>query len=178
MESTPETDKTTLFFLSPSAASICIICHSNIADTSNKQKLWKGNEKTKIWSELALYSEDTITRNKDFQCVSQVCYRKIKIRLKAKQEKEASFHEGSKFAEEQFIRSRSERSIILTVPPPKKQLLYEKSDSNQLKTKLQTTVRIAGSSHTNFLLLIYESNIRYLILKLTYISIDYSQGTF
>ena len=79
---------------------------------------------------MALYSEDTITRNEDFQCVSQACYRKIKIRLKGKQEKEASFHEGSKFAEEQFIRSRSERSIILTVPPPKKQLLYEKSDSN------------------------------------------------
>ena len=45
MESTPETDKTTLFFLSPRASSLCIICHSDTADSSNKQKLWKGNEK-------------------------------------------------------------------------------------------------------------------------------------
>ena len=175
MESTPETDKTTLFFLSPSAASICIICHSNTADTSNKQKLWKGNEKTKICSELEQYSEDTITRNEDFQCVCQVCYRKIKIQLKAKQEKVASLHEGRKFAEEQFIRPRSERSIVLTAPPPKKQLLYEKSDINQSRTKLPTIVKIAGSSHTNFLLLIYKSNISYLVLKFTYISIDYSK---
>ena len=155
MESTPETDKTTLFFLSPSAASICIICHSDIADTSNKQKLWKGSEKTKICSELEPYFGDTITRNKDFQCVCQTCYRKIKTQLKAKQEKEASFHEGRKLAEEQFIRFRSERSVLLTAPPPKKQLLYEKSDSNQPRIKLPTTVKIAGSSHTNFLLLIY-----------------------
>ena len=47
MESTPETDKTTLFFLSPSAASICIVCHCDTADSSNKQKLWKGNKKKK-----------------------------------------------------------------------------------------------------------------------------------
>ena len=38
MESTPKTDKTALFFLSPSAASICIICHNDIADSSNKRK--------------------------------------------------------------------------------------------------------------------------------------------
>ena len=106
MESTPETDKTT-FFLSPSAASICIVCHSDIADNSNKQKLWKGNEKIKICIELELYFGDTVTRNRDFQCVSQACYRKIKTQLKAKQEKEASFHEGRKLAEQQFIRSRS-----------------------------------------------------------------------
>ena len=79
MESTPETDKTTLFFLSLSAASICIICHSDIADSSNKRKLWKGNEKTKICIELKLYCGDTITRNRDFQCVCQAFYRKIKI---------------------------------------------------------------------------------------------------
>ena len=67
MESTPETDKTTLFFLSTRAASICIICHSDIADSSNKRKLWKGNEKAKIFSELELYFRDTIRRNRDFQ---------------------------------------------------------------------------------------------------------------
>ena len=55
MESTPEADKITLSFLSPSAASICIICHSDIADSSNKQKLWKRKEKNKIYSELELY---------------------------------------------------------------------------------------------------------------------------
>ena len=118
MESTPETDKTT-FFLSPSAASICIVCHSDIADSSNKQKLWKRNEKIKICIELELYFGDTVTRNRDFQCVSQACYRKIKTQLKAKQEKEASFHEGRKLAEQQFIRSRSKRLILLTAPPPK-----------------------------------------------------------
>ena len=150
MESIPEADKTTLFLLSPSAASVCIICHSDIADTSNRQKLWKGSEKTEICSELELYFGDTITRNKDFQYVCQACYRKIKIQLKAKQEKEASFHEGRKLAEEQFIRSRSERSILLMAPPPKKQLLYEKSDSNQPRIKLPTIVKIAGSSHTNY----------------------------
>ena len=69
MESTPETDKTTLFFLSPSAASICIVCHCDTADSSNKQKLWKGNKKKKICTELELYFGDTITRNRDFQCV-------------------------------------------------------------------------------------------------------------
>ena len=78
MESTPETDKTTWSFLSPSAASICIICHSDIADSSNKQKLWEGNEKNKICSELELYFGDAITKNRDFQCVCQACYRKIK----------------------------------------------------------------------------------------------------
>ena len=118
MESTPETDKTT-FFLPPSAASICIVCHSDIADSSNKQKLWKRNEKIKICIELELYFGDTVTRNRDFQCVSQACYRKIKTQLKAKQEKEASFHEGRKLAEQQFIRSRSKRLILLTAPPPK-----------------------------------------------------------
>ena len=69
MESTPEIDKTTLFFLAPSAASIRIVCHSDIADSSNKQTIWKGNEKTKICIELELYFRDTITRNRDFQCV-------------------------------------------------------------------------------------------------------------
>ena len=106
MESTPETDKTTLFFLSPSAASICKVCHSDIADSSNKRKLWKGNEKTKICTELELYFGDTITKSRDFQRVCQPCYRKIKTQLKAKQEKEASFHEGRKLAGQQFIRSR------------------------------------------------------------------------
>ena len=166
--------------MSPSAASICIICHSDIAGSSNKQKLWKGNEKNKICSELGLYFGDTITRNRDFQCVCQACYRKIKTQLKAKQEKEASFHEGRKLAEEQFIRSRSKRSILLTTPPPKKQLLYWKSDTNQPRTKLPTTVKIAVSSH-NFCLFIYnKSNI---ILSLfwslcIYITIHYSQWTF
>ena len=47
MESTPETDKTTLFFLSPSAASICIICHSDIADNSKSENCGKGMKKTK-----------------------------------------------------------------------------------------------------------------------------------
>ena len=44
-------------------------------------------------------------------------------------------------------------------PSPKKQLLYGKSDSNQPRTKLPTTVKKAVSSHTKFLLLIYKSNI-------------------
>ena len=86
MESTPESDKTTLFFLSPVAASICIICHSDIADSSNKRKLWKGNKETKICSELELYFGDRITRNRDFQFFRQACYRKIKTQLKAKLE--------------------------------------------------------------------------------------------
>ena len=86
MESTPESDKTTLFFLSPVAASICIICHSDIADSSNKRKLWKGNKETKICSGLELYFGDRITRNRDFQFFRQACYRKIKTQLKAKLE--------------------------------------------------------------------------------------------
>ena len=136
MESAPETDKTTIFFLSPSATSICIICHSDIADSSNKRKLRKGIEKTKICIDSELYFGDTITININFQCVCQDCYRKIKTQLKVKQEKEASFHEGRKLAEQQFISSRSKRSILLTASPPKKQLLYEKSDSNEPRTKL------------------------------------------
>ena len=110
MESTPETDKTTLFFLSPSAASICTICHSGFTNSSNKRKLWKGNEKTKICSELELHFRYTITRDRDFECASHVFYRKIKTQLKAKQEKEAFFHEGRNLAAEQFIRSRLEIS--------------------------------------------------------------------
>ena len=69
MESTSEIDNTTLFFLAPSAESICIVCHTDIADSSNKRKLWKGNEKNKICIELELCFRDTITRNRDFQCV-------------------------------------------------------------------------------------------------------------
>ena len=91
MESTPETDKATLFFCYLSAASTCIICHRGIADTSNKRKLWKENEKSKICSELELYFGDAITR-KNFS----ICLSMCKIQLKAKQEKEASFHEGRK----------------------------------------------------------------------------------
>ena len=80
--------------MSPRAASICIICHSDIANSSNKPKLWKGNEKTKICSELELYFGDTIRRNKNFECVLHAS-RKIKTQSKAKSEKEGSFHEGS-----------------------------------------------------------------------------------
>ena len=47
MESTPETYKTTLFFLPPSAANICIICHSDIADNSKSENCGKGMKKTK-----------------------------------------------------------------------------------------------------------------------------------
>ena len=68
MESTPETDKTTLFFLSPRAASISIICHCDIADSSKKRKLWKGNEKTKICGELELHFGGTITRKTFSMC--------------------------------------------------------------------------------------------------------------
>ena len=130
----------------------------------------KGMKKIKTCIELELYFGDTITRNRDFQCVCQACYRKIKTQLKAKQEKEVSFHEGRKLAEQQFIRSRSKRSILLTAPP-KKQLLYEKSDSNQPRAKSATTiVKITVSSHTNLLLLIYKSNISYLVLQFTSLS--------
>ena len=97
--------------------------------------------------------------------------RKIKTQLKAKQEKEASFHDGRKLTEEQFIRSRLKTSTLSTAPPRKKQLLYEKSDSNQPRTKLPNVVKIAVSSHTKLLLLIYELNISYLVLKFTSLTI-------
>ena len=48
-----------------------------------------------------------------FQCVCQARYREIKTQLKVKKEKEASFHEGRKLAEEQFIRSRSKQKNSL-----------------------------------------------------------------
>ena len=89
---------------------------------------------------MELYFEDIIPRNIDFQCVCQACYRKL--------------------AEEQFIRSRSKRFILLMASPPKKQLLYEKSYSNQPRIKLPTIVKIAVSFHTKFFLSIYnKSNI-------------------
>ena len=168
MQSTPETDKTTAFFLSPSAPSICIIFHSNFANNLNKWKLWKENEKTKTFSESELYFGYTITRHRDSQCVCQVFYRKVKTQLKAKHEKEASFHEGKKLAEEQFIRSRLKTSTLWTAPSPKEQLFYEKS--NQQRTKLPNIVKIALSSHIKLFLLIWKLNISYLVLKFTSLS--------
>ena len=47
MESTPETDKTTLFFLSPSAASIYIIYHSDMLTVQTSQNDGKGMKKQK-----------------------------------------------------------------------------------------------------------------------------------
>ena len=91
--------------------------------------------------------------------------------MKAKKEKEASIHEGRKLAEEQFIRSRFKTSTLSTAPPRKKRLLYEKSDSNQPRTKLPNVVKIAVTSHTKLLLLIYELNISYLVLKFTSLTI-------
>ena len=91
--------------------------------------------------------------------------------MKAKQEKEASFQEGRKLAEEQFIRFRLKTSTLSTAPPRKKQLLYEKFDSNQPRTKLPNVVKIAVSSHTKLLLLIYKLNISYLVLKFTSLTI-------
>ena len=85
---------------------------------------------------MELYFGDTITINSDFQWF-QTCYRKIKTQLKAKQGKEVSFHEGRKVAEGQFIRSRSKRSTLLRATFLKKQLLYEKADSNKSRTNCQ-----------------------------------------
>ena len=63
-------------------------------------------------------------------------------------------------------------------PPPKKQLLYEKSDSNQPRTKLPTiAVKIAVTSHTKLLLLIYKSNFSYLVLKFTSLSTRASESS-
>ena len=56
------------------------------------------------------------------------------------------------------------------VPPPKEQLLYVKPDSNQSRTKLPTTVKVAVTSHTKLLLYIYKSDISYLVLKFTSLS--------
>ena len=62
-----------------------------------------------------------------------------------------------------LLRLSQERSTLLTALPPKKQLLYEKSNSNKPRTKLPTVVKIAISSRIKRLLLIYRSNINYLV---------------
>ena len=129
------------------------------------EREWK---KPKICTELELYFGDKITRNRNFQCVLQAFYRKIKTQLKVKQERGILL--WRKLAEQQFIRPRSKRSILLTAPPSRKQLLYEKSDSNQPRPKLPSTVEIAVSFHTKLLLLIYKSNVSYLLLKFTLLS--------
>ena len=137
--STPEVEKNISFFLSPSAANICIVCHVDISakypnnlDNSYKLKLWKGSEKAKTCWDLETYFGEEIIRNRDFQSVCQSCFKKIKTQLKMKQEKELMFQEGRKMAEEQFLRWRSKRSSFLA-PPTKKQLLYDKSNISQPK---------------------------------------------
>ena len=128
----------------------------------------KGMKKNKKCTELELYSGDKITGNRNFQCVLQAFYRKIKTQLKVKQERGILL--WRKLAEQQFIRPRSKRSILLIAPPSRKQLLYEKSDINQPRPKLPSTVEIAVSFHTKLLLLIYKSNVSYLLLKFTLLS--------
>ena len=137
--STPEVEKNISFFLSPSAANICIVCHVDISakypnnlDNSYKLKLWKGSEKAKTCWDLETYFGEEIIRNRDFQSVCQSCFKKIKTQLKMKQEKELMFQEGRKMAEEHFLRWRSKRSSFLA-PPTKKQLLYDKSNISQPK---------------------------------------------
>ena len=137
--STPEVEKNISFFLSPSAANICIVCHVDISakypnnlDNSYKLKLWKGSEKAKTCWDLETYFGEEIIRNRDFQSVCQSCFKKIKTQLKMKQEKELMFQEGRKMAEEHLLRWRSKRSSFLA-PPTKKQLLYDKSNISQPK---------------------------------------------
>ena len=148
--STPEVEKNISFFLSPSAANICIACHVDISakhpnnlDNSYKLKLWKGSEKAKTCWDLETYFGEEIIRNRDFQSVCQSCFKKIKTQLKMKQEKELMFQEGRKMAEEHFLRWRSKRSSFLA-PPMKKQLLYDKSNISQPKptSVVSITVRI------------------------------------
>ena len=75
----------TTFFLSPSAADTCIICHINITvkypkdkDKRNKLRLWKDSAtKTKVCLEVEKFLAEEIQRNRDFQCICQSCNKKV-----------------------------------------------------------------------------------------------------
>ena len=148
-------DKTTLFFLSPSAANICIACKEDITEKypvhyqSYKKRLWKGNKKTVVCDDLERYYGKTILQNRDFQCIDQACYSKIKTQLKQRVEKQTLFEEGRELAEKFFVRSRSRQPTSFQPPTKttKRKLLNtdddEKATKQLRKTKLQQiSVRI------------------------------------
>ena len=118
----------TTFFLSPSAADICITCHIEITvkypedkDKRNKLRLWKDSvTKTKVSLKVEKFLREEIQCNRDFQRICQSCYKKVLANISSRREKEQSFQEGRKIAAVQFLRTRTKRSSFDELPSEKK----------------------------------------------------------
>ena len=145
----------TTFFLSPSAADICIICHIDITvkypkdkDKRNKLRLWKDSvTKTKVCLEVEKFLGEEIQHNRDFQCICQSCYKKVLTNISSRREKEESFQEGRKIAAVQFLRTRTKRSSF-DEPPSKKKLFKPScSDERHGETVFNTEIKKMMVSH-------------------------------
>ena len=102
----------TTFFLSLSAADICIICHIDITvkypkdkDNRNKLRLWKDSvTKTEVCLKVKRFLGEEIQRNRDIQCICQSCYKKVLTNISSRRQKEESFQKGREISAVQFLR--------------------------------------------------------------------------
>ena len=138
-----------IFFLPPSAADICIICHIDITvkhpkdkDKRNKLRVWKDSvTKTKVCLGVKKFLGEEIQRNRDFQCICQYCYEKVSANISSRREKEESFKDGRKIAALQFLRTRTKCSSF-DKPLSKKNLFkHTCSDEQHGKTVLNTEIK-------------------------------------